>query len=619
MQYRNYPGFSVFLLTAFISAADSYRTSRSAVTGMLFAAVLLGSVPALPGPAAASDVRVSAALSSDNVTVGEQLTLRIDVFSREPRDVGRPELPELNGLRYVSTVPRTSTSYSLVNGVAQMTYRYSYTLAASDSGAYQIPPVYIDIDGEEYRTNAMTVVVRSGEAGDPQRPATSDPDWPPIFLDLELSEEEPVRGQQIVAEIVLYFRNTIEVSSFNITSSWQTEGFWREDLNESPTRRPESVVLGGREYRRAVLSRYALFPTRSGELTVPSFSIRASVRQSGRFQDQFSAFFQGFGRQRDVNLETMPRTLHISAPPTPPSGGQHISALGQFTVERTLSQERVKLGEAVDVITEIRGSGNLGLITRPDYDYPQSFDTHRPREVIDRDNSAPRMSGTKQFRDVLIARNVGEFTIPESVILVYNDARRQYERQVLPELTLEVVRDPNARIMIAQNDDFRLTPVRGSVSWRQEPDTPFFFLWWFWLVLVVPFVLFIWGYRTYRYRSKLTADHDFYRYEQAWHNAVALLDDSAREQDVKKAYSGIYKAISNFITDRLHLPSAGQTVDQLVNELYRRNVESQLTNRVRHQLNKSATIRYAPDPSAGDIAADIAEAKKIIAELKIQL
>lgn len=595
----------------------------SRVIPLLFAVVLI--YAAFPGSSAASDIRVFSSVSSNNVTVGERFTLNVEIRSREPHNVERPELPELTGMRYLSTVPRTSTSYSLVNGVAQMTYRYSYTVEATDSGAYHIPPVYLKIDNSEYETAPVTVVIRDSDRAAPDRPVADRTDRPSIYLELELSEERPVRGQQIVAEIVLYFRNTIDINTFNVTRSWQTEGFWREDLSQSQTRQAETVILDGVSYRRAVLTRYALFPTRSGELIIPSYAIRVSVRQSGRFRDEYSSFFDGFNRQRTVDLESPPRTLLVHAPPIPPPNGQLISALGQFTVERTLSDNRIALGEAVEVITEIRGSGNLGLITRPFYQYPGIFDTHRPREVIERDETAPRMSGTKQFRDVLIARNAGRFTIPNDTILIYDDARRRYVAHVLPELSIEVIRDPNARVTMAQSDAFRLNPVRGSVIWSKDTRVHFYLTWWFWFALVIPLMLLVLGFRSYRYHQKLKGDASFSRYERAYHYSISMLDEagniaaSTPDQDDKAVYSTIYKAISNFITARLQLPDAGLTEEQLTNELQKRNVESPLCDRVYKLLTKCATIRYAPDPTPGDIGEDLAEARKLLSELRLQL
>jgi hypothetical protein len=594
-----------------------FRTGTPAMFSLIIVAALLAAVTPLR-EARASDVRVSASVSSTHIAVGEQLTLNVEVLSREPRNVSRPELPELDGLQYLSSLPQTSSRYSLVDGVAQMSYRFNYTILAAREGSFQIPSVYVTVDGREYHTRPITVRIRpAGEEG--HRPRARQPQRPDMFLELELSEERPVRGQQIVAEIVLYFRNTIDVNNFHVTQSWQTEGFWREDLNRSPTRRPESIVLDGVPYRRAVLNRYALFPTRTGELSIPSFSIRASVRQSGRFRDEHSGFFDGFGQQRNVDLTSRPRTVRVAAPPAPPTDGQLISALGQFRVERTLSQDVVKLGESVDVITEVRGSGNLGLITRPVFEYPGSFDTHRPRETIDRNERSPQMSGTKQFRDVLIARSAGTFTIPENTILVYDDIRRQYERHILPALTIEVVRDPNARISIAQDHNIRLTPIRGSVSWSSSTRRMPWLTWWFWFALILPAGAFAYGYRAYSYQSRLHSDMTFSRRERSLAKATEMLKTTSDIKGTKDIYSVIHNTVTSYIADRIDLPSAGLSIDDLAGELKARNVRRPLVRRVRTLLEKCATIRYTPDPSAQDMMSDLTEARKLLSELEAEI
>src|SRR5690625_7101908 len=75
-------------------------------------------------------------------------------------------------------------------------------------------------------------------------------------------------GQQSVASIVLYFKQGMEVTSYQPTSGWRTDGFWKEELENIRQPQAESVILSGVRYRTATLLRYALFPTRSGELSL---------------------------------------------------------------------------------------------------------------------------------------------------------------------------------------------------------------------------------------------------------------------------------------------------------------------------------------------------------------
>src|SRR5690625_5830892 len=90
--------------------------------------------------------------------------------------------------------------------------------------------------------------------------------FPDIFLEVQLDDERPMTGQQIVASIVLYFKQGMEVTSYQPTSGWRTDGFWKEELENIRQPQAESVILSGVRYRTATLLRYALFPTRSGEL-----------------------------------------------------------------------------------------------------------------------------------------------------------------------------------------------------------------------------------------------------------------------------------------------------------------------------------------------------------------
>lgn len=578
--------------------------------------VLLFFLLSLPDTTLGSGLNVSAYVPSTNLTKGEHFTLNVQVQSRETHSISQPGLPELDGLQYLSTVPRTSTSYSLVNGVSQMTYRFSYTLQATDEGAIQIPPVYLNIDGKEYATAPITLFVRPAEEKISPHPIPDATSRPEIFLELGLSEEAPVRGQQIITEVILYFRNTINVNTFHITQSWQTEGFWKEDLNESPTRRPESVILDGLSYRRAVIARYALFPTRTGELTIPPFMIRASIRQTSRYGDDFHSLFDGFGRQRSVDLKSAPRTIQVKAPPPPPADGQLISALGQFEINRTLARDRIVLGEAVDVITQIQGIGNLGLITRPTYKYPENFDTHRPQEIIRRDEEKPYVSGVKEFRDVLIARTAGTFTIPEHTLWVYNDLKRRYQRHRLPALTLEVVRDPNARITIAASDRLPIQPIRGSVTWHTSEKRSFYQDRWFRAGLLFPILLLAIGYRKYLYHKKLASDRGFYRFEHAWNNAIAILNQAHPQMEPREAYRLIYQSLSIFITDKLNLPASGLTEQEITEALLRQQADEDVAEKTRRLLVKSATIRFAPESAYADIEADIKEAHQILNLLK---
>lgn len=585
---------------------------------LIFPVAVLAQTPPQP--------TVRASLSATQVQVGQQVTLQVIIESPRAVHAERIELPELLGLQYISTIPRSSTHYTLSGGTTQLTYRYEYTLRALEAGSFQIDPVYVQINTEEFATSPLIIHINPS---DQQRSAVSQTPRShrsPVFLQMELSEHRPYRGQQIVAEVALFFLPGIDVSSYQVTRSWQTEGFWTEDLDQSETRRAETVILDGVAYRRAILSRYALFPARTGSLTLPPYEISAAIRLGNRPDSNARSVFEGFGRQRNKELRTETANIIVQNLPATPSEDQFLRAIGQFHLERTLSEHTVKLGESVDVITRISGTGNLALIIRPEYDYPELFDTHSPREIIQRDPQAPRLSGTKEFRDVIIPRSAGEFELPETTVLVFNDITRRYEPKTLPPLTLTVVRDPNARVMLTERERFRLSPIRSTSHWTTAASPPLTARWWFWMALVLPASLLMYAYRTLAYRHKLAQDPSFRRSQQALDRALASLGRLPEAPSQKEASSAIYHSLTGYLVDRLGLSGGTHTHRHLIDALESLNVEQPLLQRLSDVLEHCATQRFAPvdepsDPSQVRLPAleRLQEARRILDELSRQL
>lgn len=558
--------------------------------------------PGTLAASASSPPTVRASLSAHEVTVGQQVTLQILIESTRAIHADRIELPDLVGLQYLSTIPRSSTHHTLYRGSTRLTYRYEYTLRALEAGSFQIDPVYLQINAQEFSTAPLIIHINPA---DEHRSVAAQPigsRHEPVFLQMELSEREPYRGQQIIAEAVLYFLPGIDVSSYQITRSWQTEGFWTEDLNQSETRRAETAILDGVAYRRAILSRYALFAARAGSLTLPSYEISAAIRLGNRPDNHARSVFEGFGRQRTKELRTEPSTITVLNLPETHSEEQFLRAIGQFELKRTLSEQTVKLGESVDVITRISGTGNLALIIRPEYDYPDLFDTHSPREIIQRDTQAPRLSGTKEYRDVLIPRSAGEFEIPETTVLVFNDITRRYEPHVLPSLDLVVVRDPNARVMLADRERFRLSPIRSTAQWTTAASTPLTARWWFWLALIVPGALLLYAYRSLAYQQKLEQDPSFRRSQQALEKALETLDQLPEIPSEKEVSAAIYRALTRYLCDRLGYSGGTPAHGHLIDTLHTLHVEQPLLQRLSGVLNHCATQRFVPVDHTTDTA-----------------
>ena len=225
----------------------------------------------------AQDVEVNATVNETVVFQGERIVLTIAVSGSKFKKITNPDLPELQGMRFLSSTPSTSTSFSFVNGVAKSSYSYSYYILTEKEGEFTIPPVSVSIDQKLYKTQALKVSIRSRSAAAKNPNASPD-----IFLKMELSNPKPYVGEQVLATVVIYFKNSLEILSYQPTAGWKAEGFWKEELNDGKQPQVTSDIINGVSYRKAELMKYALFATKSGKLNLSPFTVVTTVRVASR-------------------------------------------------------------------------------------------------------------------------------------------------------------------------------------------------------------------------------------------------------------------------------------------------------------------------------------------------
>lgn len=567
---------------------------------------------------AQSSATVNATVSETTIYTGERISLSIEV-SGDFNNVSRPRLPRFQGFRLLSNNPSTSRSYSFVNGRSSSSYTYSYYLIAQDKGSYQIPPVSIEIDGEEYKTDpiAIKVVDRNTSATNPSTQARPD-----IFLQLEVSDTTPVPGQQLIANIVLYFKEGLEVSSYQPIPGWKAEGFWKEELENSNRPRAKSVILDGIRYRKARLMQLALFPTKTGELTISPYQIIVSARSASSRDDPFSSFFGGFGNnRRQVELETDP--VDIDVQPLPDiADGRYMGAVGSFDINREVNARRALVGESIEIKTTIKGTGNIPLISKPKYNLPDGLEIYEPQETSSLNRRNEQIGGSKTFTDVVIARTPSTFTIPEEKLAYFNPVQNRYVTETLPAFTFTVERDPNAIASSEQSVSFSVQPITGLAAWVSPHSSELWSHWWFWAGVIIPLIVLGVGYWQKTYRDKMHTDTAFARSRKAAELAEERLNTAihvSEQGNIKEAYNTLQKALTGFIGDRLGLPEAGLSNQEYIAALDREGIDPNLTKNVRMLLDKCATVSYAPDTSHDYLKSHVGLAQSILEKLKKKL
>lgn len=623
------------LLRRVMNAADNFSGAMHMLAngtwylrGSLLAILLLVSVLPALAMTTANDIRAVATFSETQILTGERLTISIEVRGNNFRNVSRPSLPaNLRGLRSISLQPSTSTQYSLINGVATRSFTYTWAFVAETAGTHQFPAVSVEVDGTRMQTQPIsyTIVDRNAPATQPsqqgttrQQQASSRPD---IFLQMEVSEQNPVVGQQVFADLVIYFKDPIEVISYQAGSAWTTDGFWKESLSDGSTPRAESVILGGERYRKAVLSRHALFPSRSGNMTIGEATVTTTIRSGSRSNDPFSGFFGGFGtNQRTVELKTQP--INITVRRLPEAGGRTtIGAVGNFTMSRRVSPASVTAGEALEIITEISGTGNLALLNKPHYELPEEFEVFQPQEALNIVRSTDGVGGNRTFRDIIIVRRAGVYEIPSVEIAYFDPVRRRYNTVTLPAQEIRVRRDDAAVGASVRERVFAVNPVTGVVPWKSVSTGTVLSHWWMYAGLVLPIVLVLLAWKKKQEDDRLRNDSGYARRVHARDAALERLQSMRRyvnddaNADVKQVMAAIHAVLYQIVTDRLNLPAAGHSDADIIQHLRVNNVDEAVCKQIQRLLNKCSTIRFAPVTARENLPYELDQAEQLVNEL----
>ena len=596
-------------------SADFQKKSRWLISFLLLFTLLFLQFPSAFG----QDVSVQATVSKNEVFSGERIGFTIEI-SGDFSDVSRPQIPSsINGLRLLNNNPSTSRSYSFVNGKSQITYSYTYYFIAEKAGQFTIPPAVVSIDGRNYQTRSISIKVIDRNRAADNKDKKGRPD---IFLALELSDENPVPGQQLLADVVLYFKENIRVLSYQPEPGWKAEGFWKEQLERTDRPRAVSTILNGVRYRKARLMQYALFPTKSGELTLSSYAVTVSVRTVERRQvDPFSSFFGGFGgQQRNVRVKTDQKTIAVQELP-PLADAQYINAVGSFSISRKTNTKSTYVGETIEITTEVDGVGNVPLIGKPQYELPAGLEIYDPREQSEINRRGKKIAGKRSFTDVVIARNPGTYTIPDTTLAYYNTETNSYRKQDLSEITITVKPSPLAQRRTSSNgSSIEIQPIQGLTSWQVKNNAPVTDHWWFWGGLIFPAFLLGIGYWQKTYRDRLMSDRGFARSRYAQTTAENRLneaDELSSKTEIKEAYSKIHQAITGYISDKLNLKEAGLSDEEFVQILRDHNeIDDQTVKASKVLLEKCATIQYAPMAGRTDVEDDLQKAKNLLDKLQ---
>ncbi len=512
-----------------------------------------------------------------------------------------------------------SSSYQIVNGKASssVSVSYTYTLQATKTGTFTIPSANIMVDGKKYNSNGLSVKVlpaddnsggRQGRDEQQSRPAAGQGiSGENVFIRANVSKTLVYEQEPILVTYKLY--TLLDVVQCANKKMPDFKGFMKNEIELSQNKQFSYENFNGRNYGTVVLYQVLLFPQQAGELRIDKAVFDAVIRVENRQQVRsiFDDFFDSYSNvQKTI---TAPATV-INVKPLPANKPANFNGtVGSLSLTSSLSSENVKANDAVTLKVIISGSGNMKLIQNPEIKFPDGFEVYDPKVNNNFKTNPNGISGTKIIEYMFIPRHGGDFQIPSAEISYFDIKEHAYKTLRTPVYNLKVQKGSGDNTTtnvvsgyVAKEDLKQLgNDIRFIVTDKyelQKEEKPFFGTTLSWLGYIIPLIISLLLFLIFRKQTVENSNLDFIRNKKANKAAQKRLKLASKLLSEGKKdlfYEEVMKAVWNYLSDKLTIPVASLTKENVSSELEARGVEKELIASFTEILNTCEYARFAPN------------------------
>lgn len=240
----------------------------------------------LPLLVKADDVKISLSVSATRISM--QDFLQVQYLIENTTRVSSFIPPKFKQFQIVEG-PNQTTGYNMVNGNLKEYVSFSYLLRPGKAGKWVIPAAIARVEGKNYTSNAVEVVVSKGAVAAPSEEsmvAAEELILKPgeqavnkirnnLFVRLDVDRTAVMVGEPIVATYKLYTRLR---SESRVTERPSFNGFSVYDMVNPDQMEATKEQFQGREYNVYLLRKVQLYPLQAGTFELESLEVTNDIR-----------------------------------------------------------------------------------------------------------------------------------------------------------------------------------------------------------------------------------------------------------------------------------------------------------------------------------------------------
>lgn len=590
-------------------------------TKRLLLPVMLLMLTALP--AIAEDVSFTAQ-APQAVVKGDQFRISFKVNAGGGKEFRAPDMKSLSVLSGPSL--STFSSAQTINGkmTSSTTVTYTYVVIAEEEGDIKLDGATIKVDGKQYTSNSLTIKVLppdQNQAGQGQGSSrstqqqssgqgTASAGADDLFMLATVDKTTAYEQEAILLTFKIYAAPSVNLTSMS-NKMPDLKNFHVQEV-ELPTQKEFQLEhYNGRNYQTMVWMQYLLFPQHSGELEIPATPFEGVVAQrvARSSNDVFDMFFNS-DRYVETKRDLTTRPIKINVKTLPQGKTKSFyGGVGDFSVSSTISSTDVTANDAVTLRVILSGTGNLKLVKTPEISFPQDFDIYDPKVENKYTIKGGRQTGNKVYEYLVIPRHSGQYTIPAVEFQFFDPKSGSYKTVKTDEYTLNVAKgqgESQTSVSYVNKEDLKF--VGQDVRFHATPtalksdSSQFFGSLVFWLLMVLPLIILLVVLAVSRKRIADNANTAKVRVKKASSVATKRLKVARKllmDNRKNEFYEEMMRALYGYFGDKLSIPVANLSKDNIEDELKRRNVTAEHITQVIELLDDCEFARYAPGDDEG--------------------
>lgn len=549
-------------------------------------------------------------------------------------DVSEPILPDIKGFELRNgPVLSQFTSGRNINGKVTLssTITYTYIFLAKEIGEFTIPGAKITANGKSITSNSVTINVLkengNGNGNMNNSSGSRSIGENDVFITATVSKSKVFKDEALLVTYKLY--TLYDVPAINSLKVPQFDNFYSSEAYSPSNAHFDVEYYKGKKYYTAVLAKYLLQPQKSGKLKIEPMSIDVVLEKVVMSQDPFG-FFGGFPERIRMNKHLKSNALEINVEALPEDAPASFSgAVGQYALRSELNNNELYTDNEATLKVILEGTGNLNFVDAPSVSLPVEFDTFPPVVTDEYKLSGDTYKGKKTFEYLFTPKSSGSYTIAPLQFSFFNTKTKKYETLTTDSIKVNVLRGApkSASTSVAPSVD----KVRGKTlaqdirhikSDNDETigNSGFFFAsMQYMLCYICPFLLLLLFLLVYRKNVKENANVSLLRTKKANSAAVKRLKVARilmKQGKSHEFYDEVLKAMWGYFSDKLTIPVAELTKDNIQSALYARGVGEESVLKLMSVLDECEFAHYAPGDASDTMDKIYSQSISVIGDME---